>query len=67
MNILNNLSASKMEMKRLLGTEQWQHSTPPTTYSVTGYGTENELNSSVPSVRQNMHGHLICPIKSLQK
>lgn len=33
-NILNNLAAS--EMKRLLGTEQWQDSTPPVTYSVTG-------------------------------
>lgn len=52
MNSLNNLAASKMEIKRLLGTQQWQDSTVPITYSVTGYGTENELNSSVPSERQ---------------
>lgn len=67
MNSLNNLAASKMEMKRLLGTQQWQDSILPVTYSVTGYSTENELNSSVPSVRQKENVHLICPIKTLQK
>lgn len=55
MNILNNLAASKMKMKRLLGTEQWRDPTLPITYCVTGYCTENELNSSVPFVRQKEH------------
>lgn len=55
MNIPNNLAASKMEMKRLLGSEQQRDSTPPITHSVIGYGTENELNSSVPYERQKEH------------
>lgn len=61
MNILNNLAASKTEMKSLLGTEEQQDSAPPITYSVTWImavidcQTENDLNSSVLFARAKEH------------
>lgn len=61
MDILNNLAASKVEMKSLLGTEQQRDSAPPITYSVTWImavidcRTENELNSSVLFARAKEH------------